>query len=210
MGLRRFLGLKRPPTARACGAQTMEWFEGRSKVSVGRFTYGIETLTIHQWNEGAALRIGQFCSLARGAEVFLGGNHRTDWITTYPFGHVFQDLLETPEIEGHPATRGDVVIGNDVWIGSGAKIMSGVTIGDGAVIAAQALVTRDVAPYSIAGGNPCQPIRARFPDEISALLAALRWWDLPVEDIRRIAPLLSQAPTVALLHDLLARYRPAA
>jgi len=106
---------------------------GKSPVSLCAFSYGEDHLTIRQWGEGAALRIGRFCSIADDVTVFLGGNHRTDWITTFPFGHVFAKELGGEGIVGNPATKGDVAIGHDVWIGSGARIMSGVQIGNGAV-----------------------------------------------------------------------------
>ena len=61
-----------------------------------------------------------------------------------------------------------VTIGNDVWIGHGAIVLPGRSIGDGAVIAAGAIVTKDVAPYAIVGGNPARPIRPRFPAEIAS------------------------------------------
>ena len=180
---------------------------GNSDITIGRFTYGVENLSIRQWNEGASLKIGAFCSLASAITVFLGGNHRTDWITTFPFGHVFADELGGTQITGHPGTRGDVIVGDDVWIGHGATIMSGVTIGTGAVVAANAVVVKDVAPYDIVGGNPAKVVKKRFSDDIVALLLQLRWWDLPVADITRIAADLSQQPTPALLHELLAQYR---
>jgi acetyltransferase-like isoleucine patch superfamily enzyme len=117
-------------------------------VSIGDFTYGKPV--IRQWGEGAKLTVGKFTSIASGVVIMLGGNHRPDWGTTYPFNVL---LPSFSHIKGHPATDGDVVIGNDVWIGTDAKIMSGVTIGDGAVVAANAVVTKDVAPYSIVGGG---------------------------------------------------------
>lgn len=186
---------------------TRDWLVGNSKITVGRFTYGHSTIKIQQWGEGAALSIGQFCSIASGVNVMLGGNHRVDWITTFPFGHIHTDQLFNTDIIGHPATKGVVTIGNDVWLGTGATVFSGITIGDGAVIAAQAVVTRNVAPYSIVGGNPAKEITRRFADPIINLLLRLAWWDLPLNTIREIAPLLCAAPTEQVLLDLLAQVR---
>jgi acetyltransferase-like isoleucine patch superfamily enzyme len=180
---------------------------GNSPVSAGRFTYGHQRLRVKQWGEGAALRIGSFCSIAEEITVFLGGNHRTDWISTYPFGHVLVDELGGTGITGHPATRGDVVIGNDVWIAYGATLMSGVTIADGAVIGINATVVKDVAPYEIVGGNPAVHIKFRFDEAIRTRLLALRWWELPVEDIRQITQDLCSEPTADLLDALIKRYR---
>ena len=179
---------------------------GKSHISIGRFTYEVQNISISQWNEGAALRIGAFCSLAKNVNIFLGGNHRTDWITTFPFGHIYQDELGGSEILGHPSTKGDVIIGNDVWIGFGATIMSGIRIGDGAVIAANACVTKDVAPYHIVAGNPAKHVKQRFDDEIVDLLLRLKWWDLPLEDIKRITKTLSSKPDKLILLELISTY----
>lgn len=180
---------------------------GKSHISVGRFTYGFENLMIRQWNEGAALKIGAFCSFANNINIFLGGNHRTDWITTFPFGHIFQEELGGSEILGHPSTKGDVVIGNDLWIGSGATIMSGIHIGDGAVVSANACVVKDVPPYHIVGGNPSKSLKQRFEDDIVEILLRLKWWDLPLEDIKLINKLLSSKPDKAILIELISTYR---
>lgn len=182
-------------------------FIGKSAFRIGRFTYGLENLTIREWGEGASLTIGAFCSLASKITIFLGGNHRTDWITTFPFGHVFADELGGSDIQGHPATNGDVVIGNDVWIGHGVTIMSGINIGHGAVIAANATVLKDVGPYEVAGGNPARVIKPRFSDDIKTLLLQLAWWDLPVAAIKDINQTLSAAPSITVLHELIRQYR---
>jgi chloramphenicol O-acetyltransferase type B len=175
---------------------------GNSRIEIGRFTYGTEHMVVREWNEGARLTIGSFCSIAMGLKVFLGGNHRVDWCTTFPFGHVFADQLGGQGITGHPQTKGDVVVGNDVWIGEGVTIQSGVTIGDGAVIAGGAVVTRTVPAYEIWGGNPARLIRARFPETVALRLQALRWWDCGIETVRTLAPLLSQPPDDALFVEL--------
>ncbi|MHB2168925.1 CatB-related O-acetyltransferase [Alsobacter sp. R-9] len=190
--------------------QTRIYHVGRSTVLVGPFSYGHEHLNILQWNEGASLQIGAFCSISGGCTVYLGGNHRLDWATTYPFGHIYTAELFGPAVTEHPLTDGDVIIGNDVWIGAECTIMSGVTIGDGAVIAAKAHVVKDVPPYTIFGGNPARPIRQRFDDDVVALLRALRWWDLPPEAIREIRSDLCAPPTVEGLSALVRRYRPGA
>lgn len=144
-------------------------------MSVGRYTYGMPD--IHWSNPNAKLIIGSFCSIAAGVKVYLGGNHRTDWITTYPFGHIHQGIFNRFNGTGHPASKGYVNIGNDVWIGEYATIMSGVSIGDGAVIANNSHVVKDVEPYSIVGGNPAKHIRFRFsPTQIESLLR-IKWWD---------------------------------
>ena len=143
----------------------------KERYEVGRGTYGEPS--IRHWKEPATLKVGSFCSIAEDVTIFLGGNHRTDWITTYPFS-VFRESAK--HIVGHPASRGDIIIGNDVWIGDSAVILSGVSIGNGAVIAASAVVTTDVPPYSIFAGNPAKVIRMRFEEEEIAILQSLEWW----------------------------------
>lgn len=172
---------------------------GASEVTVGRFSYGYKRIRVRQWGEGAALRIGSFCSIAGDLTVFLGGNHRTDWATTFPFGSIATDQLGGEGITGHPYSNGDVRVGHDVWLGESVTVMSGVSIGHGAVIAAMSTVVRDVGPYEIWGGNPARRISTRFEPEIVADLLDLQWWDLEIDEIRQIAPLLSQPLTASLL-----------
>jgi chloramphenicol O-acetyltransferase type B len=175
---------------------------GRSPITVGRFSYGAEKATIKEWGEGAALQVGSFCSIADGLSIFLGGNHRSDWASTFPFGHIFRDQLGGQDIVGHPRSRGDVIIGNDVWIGANVTLVSGIKIGDGAVIAATATVTRSVGNYEIWGGNPACLIRTRFAPDITARLLALRWWDHPVDVVRRMVPYLSGVPDAIALEEM--------
>ena len=139
---------------------------------VGRGTYGDPS--VRHYGESTTLKVGRYCSIAINVTIFLGGNHRTDWITTYPFS-VFRKSAR--HIEGHPASKGDVIIGHDVWIGEGAVIMSGVHIGNGAVIGASSVVARDVPSYGIVAGNPARLIRMRFTDEEISILQALAWWN---------------------------------
>ena len=81
--------------------------------------------------------------------------------------------------------KGDIVIGNDVWIGYNAIILSGVKIGDGAIVATGAVVTKDVKPYEIVGGIPAKVIRKRFSDEVIIKLQKMKWWNWPVDKIKR-------------------------
>jgi len=180
---------------------------GKSQVVVGRFTYGHDNLKIYQCGEGASLIIGKFCSLALDISVFLGGDHRTDWTTTFPFGQIFQKELGDEKTPGHPSTKGDIVIEDDVWIGTGATIMSGITIGCGAIIAANAHVTKDVKPYQIVAGNPSTVSRNRFDEEITDLLLELKWWALDLNDIRKIKHKLCAKPSKEILLEPIERYR---
>jgi acetyltransferase-like isoleucine patch superfamily enzyme len=153
--------------------------------AIGRGTYGDPDII---WqNDQATLRIGAFCSIAEGVTIFMGGEHRVDWVTTYPFNYLWKCGMH---ITGHPKTKGDVIIGNDVWIGLDAVIMSGVTVGDGAVIGARAVITKDVEPYAIYAGNPARLIRKRFDEPTIQQLLELEWWNCKDEEIERLIPLM--------------------
>lgn len=148
---------------------------------------------------GAGLSIGSYCSFSDGVELFLGGNHRWDWVTTYPFSGLKDLWPEAPATTDHHASRGPVEIGHDVWFGSGAVVLSGVTIGTGAVIAARAVVTKDVPPYAIVAGNPARLIRLRFDEATVAALLASRWWELPRQSVARLIPLLQSTDVTGFL-----------
>jgi acetyltransferase-like isoleucine patch superfamily enzyme len=168
-------------------------------MEVGRHTYGHEHIEVRDWGENARLTIGSFCSIADRCVVLLGGNHRADWITTFPFSAFSDDWPDAQEIEGHPATNGDVTIGNDVWIGSNVTILSGVTIGHGAVLGANACVTRDVPAYAVVAGNPACVLRQRFgPSEVAALLD-IQWWSWNDERIAREVPHLCSGDVLAFV-----------
>lgn len=167
------------------------------RVEVGRFTYGAPRLLL--WDERERIRIGGFCSIADEVTIFGGGEHRTDWITTFPLRIALGDPLAGKD--GHPATRGLTRIGNDVWLGYRAMVLSGVTVGDGAVVGAGAVVASDVPPYAIVAGNPARVVRYRFPQEVVARLLELRWWDWPLEKIRRHLDILC-SPDVGRLLSL--------
>jgi acetyltransferase-like isoleucine patch superfamily enzyme len=158
---------------------------------IGAFTYGDPRVRFPE--TGAKLRIGRYCSIADAVEIFLGGNHRTDWISTYPFSALRNRWPEAPRDREAHVTRGDVTIGHDVWLGSGAVVLSGVSIGHGAVIGARAVVTRDVPPYAIVAGNPAKQVRLRFDEETIAHLLEAAWWDLPPRLVGEIIPLLQSA-----------------
>lgn len=152
---------------------------------IGRHSYG--NPEIRTWKEGSTLKMGAFCSIADGVKIFLGGEHRIDWVTTYPFSVLWDCAIG---IKGHPKTKGDVTIGNDVWIGAESIIMSGVAIGDGAVIGAGSVVTKNIEPYEIWAGNPANFIRKRFDGTIIEELLQLKWWNLKDSEIERILPLM--------------------
>lgn len=165
--------------------------------SVGDFTYG--SPDIKNYDSNTRLTIGKYCSFAARVAIIMGGEHRMDMVTTYPFPEIADPWPETSGITGMTGSKGDIFIGNDVWVGYGATILSGVTIGDGAAIGAGALVSRDVEPYAIIGGNPAKIIRKRFDEHTVTRLLKLAWWNWPKEKVRKNVHLLCRPDIEALL-----------
>jgi acetyltransferase-like isoleucine patch superfamily enzyme len=152
------------------------------------------------YDAGGTLKIGNYCSIAPGVKILLGGEHHVEYVTTYPFSLMPGGAENLP---GYPYSKGDVFIGNDVWIGQDALILSGTRIGDGAVIAARSVVARDVKPYSVVAGSPARHIKFRFPQETIDALIEIAWWDWPASEIKKAWPLL-QSPGV---DRFIAQYR---
>lgn len=162
---------------------------------IGYGSYGLPL--VHDWDEGTTLKIGSFCSIAGNVNIFLGGHHRTDWLTTFPFPAF---LSSASQITDYDVSRGDVVIGNDVWLCTGSIILSGVKIGHGAVVAAGAVVVKDVEPYSIVAGNPAKHVRYRFSQRERNILLNLAWWSWSEELIVKAVPLLCSNDIVGLVN----------
>lgn len=174
--LRKYLGFENH-----FSIYTNLYLKDKSNCEIGEYTYGHPT--IREWGEGKILKIGKFCSIAHNVEIFLGGNHRIDWISTYPFNMFPENFPEAKKIKGHPHSKGDVNIGNDVWIGQNSVILSGVKIGHGAVIGTNSLITKNIGDYEIWGGNPARFIKKRFDDDKIAFLLELEWWNWDISKI---------------------------
>lgn len=179
-------------------------------IVVGRYSYYSGYYHGHSFDDCARylmpdrddvdrLVIGSFCAIGSGAAFVMAGNqgHRNDWISTFPFFF----MNEEPAFAGAESAyrpAGDTIVGNDVWIGSEAMIMPGIRIGHGAVVGSRALVTRDVEPYTIVGGNPAKPIRKRFADAEIAMLLEMAWWDWSLDRIQGAMKLLCSADIAGL------------
>ncbi len=160
------------------------------QIIVGDYTYYDDPKDVHNFERnvlylfefmGDKLIIGKFCQIATGVRFIMNGsNHAMNGFSTYPF-KVFGEEWSKASLD--VKSKGDTIIGNDVWIGNCATIMQGVKIGDGAIIGTNSLVTKDVEPYTIVGGNPAKEIRKRFDEETIQLLLALKWWDWDVQKI---------------------------
>ena len=148
-------------------------------------------VTHHYDFMGDKLIIGKFCAIARGVEfVMNGANHMLDCLSTYPF-EIIDEFKGLARPFANRGNRGDTVIGNDVWIGQNATILPGVHIGDGAIVGANAVVSKDVPAYAVVVGNPAVVKKYRFDEETIKLLLELKWWDKPVEEIKRIIPIIT-------------------
>jgi acetyltransferase-like isoleucine patch superfamily enzyme len=145
-------------------------------LAIGEHSYGNPSVVVYPGDKGE-VRIGRYCSIADGTVFLPGGNHRLDWVSTYPLRAVLglPGALE----DGHPASKGDIEIGNEVWIGNEVMVLSGVRVGHGAAIGARAVVTADVRPYSLVAGNPAREVRRRFDDRTIEALLRVAWWDWP-------------------------------
>lgn len=161
-------------------------------ILVGDYTYYDDFEDVHNFEKnvkyhfdfvGDKLIIGKFCQIASGVTFIMNGaNHLQDSVSTFPFAIFGDDWKDAMEGKSYP-TKGDTEIGNDVWIGFDATIMPGVKIGDGAIIGSKSVVTKDVEPYSIVGGNPARLIRKRFSEQRIEELMEMKWWDWPVDEI---------------------------
>ncbi|WP_211228400.1 CatB-related O-acetyltransferase [Glycomyces tenuis] len=161
------------------------------KIEVGEYTYYDDPDAATEFEERNVLyaygpeklRIGRYCALAAGTRfIMAGADHPMVGVSTFPFAIFGGDWAEaTLDIVMNVESRGDTTVGNDVWFGYNTTIMPGVTVGDGAIIASGAVVTADVSPYAIVGGNPAKTIRRRFDDADVERLLRAAWWDWPVE-----------------------------
>ena len=139
------------------------------------------------------LIIGKFCQIAAGIKIIMNGaNHQMNAASTFPF-YIFEGWEQNSPLMKDLSPRGNTVIGNDVWIGENVTILPGVTIGDGAIIGTESIVGSDVGPYTIVAGNPAKTIRKRFDNELTELLLAIKWWNLPIPTINELIPALSNS-----------------
>ncbi|MES2517137.1 MAG: CatB-related O-acetyltransferase [Bacteroidota bacterium] len=148
-------------------------------VSVGKYSYGLLNVQSLYEQPNEKLHIGDFVSIAPGVQFILGGNHQLNTITTYP---LYSRFVEYDKMDA--SSKGEINVGDEVWLGTNALIMSGVNIGKGAIIAAGSIVTKDVSPYCIYGGNPAKLIKPRFSEEIVKELLDFNLIDIPINKVK--------------------------
>lgn len=152
-----------------------------------KYSYNIENIQLFSDPESTSwIHIGKFCSIGPNIKAYVSG-HNMQMISTYPF---LRHKEEFPKGRHNNASKGDIVIGNDVWIGARSILLNGVKIGDGAIIGAGSVVCKDIAPYTVAAGNPCKPIRKRYSDEQIDALLKIQWWTWDHPKINEALPLL--------------------
>lgn len=127
----------------------------------------------------ANAEIGKFANIA--SSVRIGAtDHPMEKASLHHFlyrsASYWEDAEDDADWFQHRKSR-RAVIGHDTWIGHGALIKPEVTIGHGAVVASGTVVTKDVAPYTIVGGNTAKLIRRRYPEQVADRMMALAWWD---------------------------------
>jgi hypothetical protein len=174
---------------------TLRRLERQGRFIRGVGTYGVPTVWTFPFEDQTRLIIGNYSAVA-GTHL-LGGEHAVDHVASYPLR--INMKLEGAGQDGNPAVKGDIVIGSDAWVSFGSYVLSGVTIGDGAVVAAGAVVTKDVPPYAIVGGNPAKVIRHRHTEEQIAALLEIKWWDWPEKEIREAVPYLASEDVDAFI-----------
>lgn len=169
------------------------------QIEVGRYTYGTIDARIVP-NRSEKLIIGEFCSIGPDVVFLVSVEHPYRGLSTYPFKTLIQDA--GPEAE----SKGDIVVDDDVWIGTRAIICSGVHIGKGAIVAAGAVVTKDIPPYAIVGGNPAKLIRYRFSEPVISKLLEFDFSKLTEEKIISLQGSLYKELNEDNVEELLQKY----
>ena len=175
-----------------------------NKIEIGDFSYG--PLNVMMWvNPNQKLIISNCVSIAQDVTFILGGNHRYDTVSTYPFDAELADFVLTADDEKLiELSNGPIVVKDDVWFGAKATVMSGVTINQGSIVAACSVVTKDVPAYSIVGGNPAKVIKYRFDKEIiEKLLEKTDYSKMTVEKMKKYRYLLTSPLTSRNIDEVL-------
>jgi virginiamycin A acetyltransferase len=160
---------------------------------VGKWSYSTSPLKIYRWND-SKIYIGNFCSIGPEVKIIIGGKHRIDWVSTAQINagtfNFNDNFLKAQKIKDFKNSIEDLHIENDVWIGAFSIIYSGVKLGNGSVVAAGSVVTKDVDPYTVVGGNPAKFIKKRFTTKQINFLNSSKWWELDDKKIDTLSKYL--------------------
>jgi acetyltransferase-like isoleucine patch superfamily enzyme len=160
---------------------------------VGKWSYSTSPLKIYRWND-SKIYIGNFCSIGPEVKIIIGGRHRIDWVSTAQINagtfNFNDNFLKAQKIKDFKNSTEDLHIENDVWIGAFSIIYSGVKLGNGSVVAAGSVVTKDVDPYTVVGGNPAKFIKKRFTTKQINFLNSSKWWELDDKKIDTLSKYL--------------------
>ena len=165
----------------------------KNLASVGKWSYSTSPLKIYRWND-SKIYIGNFCSIGPEVKIIIGGTHRIDWVSTAQINagtfNFNDNFLKAQKIKDFKNSIEDLHIENDVWIGAFSIIYSGVKLGNGSVVAAGSVVTKDVDPYTVVGGNPAKFIKKRFTTKQINFLNSSKWWELDDKKIDTLSKYL--------------------
>ncbi|CAK8719199.1 hypothetical protein GKODMF_10765 [Candidatus Electrothrix gigas] len=152
--------------------------------TIGRHTYiASDSMVSHA-------SIGRYCSIGQNVSIGLYRHPSKKFVSSYPAFYSAGNLgccesfVVKEKFNEYPLPS---IIGNDVWICNNSILIGGIRVGDGAIIAAGSVVTKEVPPYAIVGGNPARLIRYRFCSEEISFLLATSWWNWPDEIVKKYA-----------------------
>lgn len=170
-----------------------------SKVSVGKKTYGILNVFHAYGCSEEKLTIGNYCSIGPNVIFILGGEHPYKFVSTYPFRvKVCGEIYEA-------TTKGEIKVCDDVWIGHGAMVLSGVTLGQGSIVAAGSVVTKNVPPYAIVGGNPARIIKYRFSEDVIEKISRIDFSKLDEDSIKNNVDIIYSDINSANVDDIISK-----
>jgi virginiamycin A acetyltransferase len=183
-------------------------------VPYGRHSYGPQPKLMTNYLPGLAnkmrgSKVGNFCSISSGLKFTFYGKHNYQWVSAYPFFAFYskwkydngKTCYNSGDIDDSRFQPAPIVIENDVWIASNVTVKEGVKIGNGAVVAMESLVTKDVPPYAIVGGNPARVIRYRFSEEQISELLKIEWWNWTDEKVTKFLPFILSEDVDAFIRN---------
>lgn len=152
---------------------------GKDTILRGDVSIGRGTNLVRENKVVGDVEIGKYCAVARGTSL----QERDHEIERSSLQGKFYSDYDLSPLEG--SDTGSITVGNDVWFGLDVIVVSGVDIGNGAVVGAGSVVTSDIEPFEIVGGNPADHIGWRFEEETREKMSDIRWWEWNEDRIRK-------------------------